>query len=252
MHDYTNSPILISGIQRSGSSMVAGVINICGAFSGTMSGANKLNGRGVCENDKIHDEIVAPYLKELGVDVFCQYPLPNTEKLNIPANWNKRVLNALREDGYKGGPWMYKSSKSCLLWPIWHYAFPNAKWLIVRRRTGDIIRSCQRTNFMSAFKSEDNQKMVYCKSEQDGWKWWIHQQELRFVSMIEGGLNVKIVWPERMVSGDYSQLYEAVLWCNLSWKSEVFNFIDPKLGHARKTNTVSSINSEDLNALRPL
>ena len=33
-------PILITGCARSGTSMIAGVINICGAFGGDMAGPN--------------------------------------------------------------------------------------------------------------------------------------------------------------------------------------------------------------------
>lgn len=236
MQDHINSPILITGAGRSGSSMVAGVLNICGAFGGRMSGADRINGRGVYENDTIHDEIVVPYLNSIGADIFGQYPLPRTDKLPIPADWNRKITSAIYDNGYKSGPWMYKSSSLCLLWPIWSYAFPNAKWVIVRRRTGDIVQSCMKTDFMKAFKDPTIRERVYAPTEADGWKWWVNQYLRNLRNMIEEGLNCHILWPERMVRGDYQQMFEVVDWCSLQWKSEVLSFIDPKFWRVRKAS----------------
>ena len=146
-------PILITGCARSGTSMVAGVINLCGAFGGKMSGPNKNNQKGMFENHRIRQNIVKPYLRKLEVDPLGQYPLPNIKGLDIPVNWREDVIKIMIDQGYKDGEWFYKGAKMCLHWPVWDYAFPNAKWIIVRRRTGDIVRSCLHTSFMSAFAS---------------------------------------------------------------------------------------------------
>ncbi len=66
-----------------------------------------------------------------------------------------------------------------------------------------------------------------------GWIEWVRQYEQRFVEMITEGLNCKIIWPERMVYGDYQQLYELCEWLGLPWKSEALNFIDPLLWGSR-------------------
>jgi hypothetical protein len=129
---------------------------------------------------------------------------------------------------------MYKGAKMCLTWPIWHYAFPDAKWIIVRRRTGDIVDSCIKTGFMRAFSREIFRKAVGVDNERDGWLWWVHQHEKRFIEMINEGINIKIIWPERMVQGDYSQIMEMIDWLGLKWNSEVLSFIDPKLWKARR------------------
>ena len=52
--------------------------------------------------------------------------------------------------------------------------------------------------------------------------------------MIEAGLNCKVVWPERMVSGDYQQIHETLEWLGLKWNKEVINWIDPLLWYNRK------------------
>jgi len=221
-----NSPILVSGAGRSGSNMVAGVLRICGAFSGTVDEQN--------ENILIKEKVVTPYLTGLGADPTGQYPLLDTSKIVIPVGWANSILSIIISDGYQSGPWMYKSPRSILLWPVWFYAFPNAKWLLVRRRTGDIIRSCSQTAYMSAFSSPIVRKNVGVANEEEGWRWWVHQYEERMVAMIMDGLNCRVIWPERMVSGDYQQIMETIEWLGLSWKSEVLSYIDPRLWKARK------------------
>jgi len=226
--------ILITGCARSGTSMVAGVVDMCGAFGGDMSGPNHNNKKGMFENYQIRNKIVKPYLSDMNVDPMGQYPLPDVGKLNIPMDWRNRVEQTMKDQGFENGPWFYKGAKMCLTWPVWHYAFPNAKWIIVRRRTGDIINSCLKTSFMRAFSKVQFRKAIGVKDEREGWKWWVHQHEQRFIEMLEAGLNAKIVWPERMVTGDYQQMYETIEWLGLEWKSEVLNFIDPRLWKSRR------------------
>lgn len=229
------APTLITGCARSGTSLVAGIINICGAFGGDMSGPNKYNAKGMFENAKIREGVIKAYYEKIHVDPFGQYPLPDVEKLPIPIDWKQKVEAVMSQEGYADGPWMYKGAKICQHWPVWNYAFPNAKYVIVRRKTSDIINSCTRTGFMRAFSQPVNQKAVGVANEHDGWLWWVRQHELRFVEMIQEGLNCKVVWPERMVDGDYSQMKELIEWLGLEWKSvDVMNFIEPKLWKARK------------------
>ena len=227
-------PILVTGAARSGTSMVAGSINLCGAFGGVLVGHNIYNRKGMYENARIREAITKPYLRKLGADPLGQYPLPDVTTLPIPNDWRIRVEQVIRDEGYSGGPWYYKGAKMTLFWPVWDHAFPNAKWIVVRRRSGDIANSCMNTGFMRAFRDRKFQLAVGVGNERDGWLWWVRMHEKRFAEMIEEGLNIKIVWPERMVNGDYQQLYEAIEWLGLKWNSEVLSFIDPKLWKARR------------------
>jgi hypothetical protein len=212
------SPILITGAARSGTSMVGGVIDICGAFGGDMFGPNKQNQKGMFENRVIRDVIEKGYLKSMGVDPRAQNPLPRIDSLSIPNDWKGSVERVIKAEGYEEGAWFYKSAKASLIWPVWHHAYPNAKWVIVRRRTADIATSCLNTGFMTAFKTHEE------------WVKWVNWHEERWVEMIKAGLNVKIIWPERLVKGNYEQLYELIEWLGLEWKpEEVVDFIEPKL-----------------------
>lgn len=227
-------PILITGAARSGTSLCAGAIHICGAFGGKTTGPTPHNRRGQFENARIRDTITKPYLRDLGFDPLGQYPLPNINGLTIPLDWRQRVEQVFREEGYRSGPLFYKGAKMVLTWPVWAYHFPNAKWVIVRRRSGDIADSCCKTGFMRAFRHPEVQRAVGVNNERDGWLWWVDQHLEAFRAMIDAGLNCQVVWPERWINGDYQHLYSLMDWLGLSWDSEVLNFIDKKLWKARR------------------
>lgn len=189
------APILITGVPRSGTSMIAATINICGAFGGEMSK------RGRYSNDYIREEIVKPYLK---YGERCKF-----SRLDI--------TDGLLTEGYKDGAWMYKDSNLPYCYQLWNKEFPNAKWVIVRRKPVDIIQSCMKTKYMTAYSTEE------------GWLSMIHDYEKKFVEMIQEGLNCKVIWPERMVQGDYQQIYELCDWLGLPWKKEALQFINSLL-----------------------
>lgn len=193
----TPSPILITGIPRSGATMIAATINYCGAFGGEMSK------RGMYSNDRIRNLMKADFAF-------------STE------GWKTEVEYILSTEGYRGGVWMYKDFNISNVWKLWDSAYPEAKWVIVRRKTTDIISSCMKTKYMKEYNTEE------------GWKGMVHDYEHRFVEMITEGLNCKVIWPERMVGGDYQQLYELCEWVGLEWKEDALRFIETLLWKTRQ------------------
>lgn len=210
---YTNqqiNPILITGIERSGSSIVARIIASCGTFTGKVTEMQ--------ENKGIRNLIGSYFEDNFGISEKQQTPFPPIGQLPIPSGVGKLIENLVALEGKKEDQkWMYKSHRIAQIYPIWQYAFPNAKYIIVRRRTTDIIQSCLKTGFMTAYDT------------QEGWLGWIHEQEKLFVGMIEAGLNCKQIWPERMVYGDYSQVYEMLEWLGLEWNDNIVGLVTPLL-----------------------
>lgn len=222
------SPILITGAARSGTSMVAGCVNRCGAWGGDMAGPTPSNRRGMYENTAIRNELVKPYLKEIGCDPMGQDPLPRiSDIIPVPdllaANWRKAVIDIITAQGYIKGPWFYKGAKMCLIWPVWRAAFPDAKWIIVRRDPEGIVQSCIKAPFMRAFK------------HWSGWLSWVAKHQKRFEEMLDARLDIREVWPQRMINGDYNELQATINHVGLSWKfDEVLKFIEPSLWHRKK------------------
>lgn len=219
---YANQPILITGCARSGTSMVAGIIDLCGAWGGSLSGPNKNNRKGMFENAYLRNHLVKPFLQSIGADPMGQNPLPDVEKcklmsVNAIINWRRKILEVIYGQGYTGNQsWYYKGAKLCLIWPLWHRAFPKAKWLIVRRNSKDIVQSCMKTSFMRAY------------DEEDGWYKWVDHHKDRFLEMESQGLDIHYVWPQKMIDFDLLEMGITIAKLGLKWnQKKVEDFIEP-------------------------
>ena len=230
MNDMSNKPILITGCARSGTSMTAGIIDLCGAFGGDMFGTTRYNRKGMFENKVIRQHMVKPFLRSLGVDPLGQRPLPKIDDVKLVTNefvdrWRDKVKKAIRSQGYRRGHWYYKGAKMCLKWPLWVRAFPEARWIIVRRRSEDIVRSCLRTGFMKAYKNAA------------GWMEWIDEHKERFLEMEQAGCDIHYVWPQKMIDFDLTEIMGVVTNLGLDWKQkEVEAFIEPAYWSGGQSN----------------
>lgn len=202
--------ILITGVERSGSTLISRVLQLCEANAGQ---TNKMR-----ENVSLR-ALTQKYLNSVSHSCF----MPDLDSLEIPENWCELIDAALKGDNIpESMPFLFKYSGIAQMWPVWHNAYSNAKWIIVRRRTGDILNSLVETAYMSRFKDAKNIKLVNATNEKEAWLYWIHCYEDLFRNMIAtNGLNYRVVWPERMRDGDFDQMKEVVDWCGLKWNEEV-------------------------------
>ncbi len=219
MNGTLPDPILLTGCARSGTSMTAGILKICGVYGGKMSGPTRFNKKGMFENSEIREQIVKPYLDFLGVDRLGQKPLPDVNNLKPHAGLRRRVETAMKFQGYRKGLYFYKGAKLCLIHPVWNKAFPGAKWIIVRRKDEDIINSCMRTGFMRAYNTEA------------GWQTWVDHHKERFVEMLSNpNMNVVEVYPTKFIEGDFSEIEQVINKLGLKWREDqVKEFINPAL-----------------------
>ena len=156
MADKFDSPIFVLGLPRSGTSMVAGSLAACGVWTGTTIAPNDANPKGFFEHAVVREQVIKPMLSSMGCDPLGVRVLPTESMLNqkVP-NLQSRIKKIVRDDGYKGpNKWLYKDAKLTLLWPIFANAFPNARWVIVRREQEQFIDSCLRTSFMKQHSME--------------------------------------------------------------------------------------------------
>lgn len=186
--------ILITGAARSGTSLTCEIFEACGAEFGKTNGLK--------ENTFVRNRIVKPYLSSIGCDPLAQNPLPLKKDLRPDPEWREKVLAGL--DGVK----IYKGAKMCLMWEIWHKAFPEAKWVIVRRDNEGIVDSCLRTSFMRAYNTAD------------GWQKWLDVHLKRFEEMKQH-LDVVEVWPKHFKDDkDCGCMQEAVEFCGFEWNED--------------------------------
>jgi hypothetical protein len=219
-------PIFVTGAERSGRTIVAKILKLSGAFTGDTNS--------MLENEQIKSMLNCHY-QLIGADWNGQYPLPQKEQMFPLNDLKSEIESILQSDGYNGQEtWLYKSSKLCQLWSVWAAQFPNAKWIIVRRKPSDIAYSCCKTMYMTAFSSVKNQKEIGVNSEREGWLWWVKQHERMFQEMVAAGLNIKVVWPEDLVNGNYSVVKEILDWVDLPFdEDQIRKEIDPMLWKSR-------------------
>jgi len=213
--------IIITGPCRSGVSMIAGVIDVCGAWGGTKGKLNSYDASAYGENKGIRDNILNPFLEGIKADRRGQRPLPNISKCNSIAKelgeaWRRRTFRIIEENGYESGPFYLASTKHSLIWPVWNAAFPDAKWVLIRRKDEDIVEACLKTSYMFKYNDEG------------GWQYWLSKYKKRIQEMIDERLNIFQIWPQHMINGDLRELQEMIDWLGLEWdENKIQDFVAP-------------------------
>ena len=181
------------------------------------------DGRGSFENSEVRSSMLVPLFQGLRVDPrgqtsFVDTPTCVNHAPDIAETWRRRFEMIVRTQGCGDTPLFFASTRTCLVWPIWARAFPNSKWVIVRRADEDIVDSCLRTNYMKAHDSVA------------GWQQWLDVYKKRFTEIVSAGLDVKQIWAGRMMHGHLKELFDLIDWLNLYWQEQrVTDFIAPIL-----------------------
>ncbi|MBT8138174.1 MAG: sulfotransferase [Gammaproteobacteria bacterium] len=220
-------PLFILGLPRSGTSLVAGLCKKSGFWVGTTVVADRNNPKGYFEHVEIREALIKQLLIELGCDPLGVRKLPEPDALQVSFNVKRKLAQVLKRDGYRADrPWLYKDAKMCLLWPLFHQAFPNANWLIVSRDTESFVDSCLRTNFMR--QHSDSREFWYSLAE---------QYLQRLASLREVSSRVFELHSPDLFAGDYSKL-ERVLQAYGLIKNEakLGKFINADHWHGKKTD----------------
>mgnify|MGYP000241042983 CR=1 FL=1 len=217
-------PIFITGCPRSGTSLYCGCLARCGAVGGKVCGATGANPKGQYENSAIRNKLIKPYLRSIGADPLGQYPLPDQSHLKPYPGLRNDFYGMLKEQGLQEDEvWYMKVCKACLIWPVFDKAFPDAKWIIVRREKDDIINSCQKTSFMRK------------RTSKESWSEWVDYHVERFIEMKAAMPDrVMEVWPSDLVSGDFTTIKQSIEWLGLEWNEKaILSWIDKKLWHGK-------------------
>lgn len=217
------APILITGAARSGVPIIASIIQHCGAWGGIPNG-EAYDGRRITENIDIKEMVMKPVFNGLDSDAAGQSPLPNTNmckkiSASIAASWHRRIVKIITSQGYKDGPWFYASPRICLVWPIWQAAFSDATWVLVRRNDKDIADACVKTRYMSEYGQD-----YY------GWLKWLESYKHKFEEMAAAGINMKQIWPQRLINGKFNEIENLIAELSLAvHRDDLLDFISPIL-----------------------
>lgn len=219
------SPIFVAGTARSGTSLFAGILKICGAWLGeTEPGGEGVNPDGFFENKAIRDGVVKQIMNDHDCDPLGVQKIPDIRKLKASLNLDEIIRALITQQGYEDGQWAYKDAKLSLLWPIFLNKFPKARWIVVRRNTDDIVDSCMRTWFMKA----------HCQ-DPGFWKIWVDAYVARTELLKTKTALVREIWPEEFIQGDRKELKQVIEWLGLEYKpAEIDKFINKGYWHCKQ------------------
>lgn len=214
-------PIFVTGCPRSGTSMMAGILQLSGCPGGVM---NKM-----FENIAIRDSISKSYLLRLGIDLEGQYPLEKKANLRLPS-MEARVLHILKRQNVTDITWFYKDSRLLLAWEYWNAMFPGARWIIVQREEADVLTSCEKTGWMSAYKRRDVLEKLGYQTATEGWKYWYAFYQNKIEEVLNTCPFVRVICLDKLLDGDYTELQILLADVGLTWNQETTKeFIELKL-----------------------
>jgi len=224
--NHFDSPILITGLPRSGTSLVAGCISLCGAFGGKVKGGTCWNEKGFFENVEIKKNAVKNILEEnelcpVGVR---SLPSPSYKFKNVPCIRIEVKKILFRHQYMEDMPWYFKDAKLALVWKVWQNAFPNAIWVVVTRNKESVINSCKNTSFMYSKGLSDREWEEWA----DKYTQIVNSNSLDTV--LVGG-SVLTVDTDRLMSGDYEEIKNVIALLELRYNSEIETFVDKSLWH---------------------
>lgn len=203
--------------------MVAGALNICGAWMGkTVPGGGVENPKGFFENIYLREAINKKILAKSGSDPLGVKSLPYFDELPTIEGLGESIFGLLKHEGYDfKRPWAFKEPKLSLIWPCFATLFPNAHWIIVRRPIEQIISSCLNTSFM---KRQSNDPVF--------WQQWANAYLERLDILKGSELAWTEIWSQPLIEGDFSTLKQIVSDLELNWQEDkVEAFITPEYWH---------------------
>lgn len=150
-------PVFILGPMRSGTSLIASILQECGLWLGTSIPPSPANPKGFFENRYFKQRVTKRLLSSIGADPSGIDPLPPPgARARLPGLKSKTRGWLEREGWHDDVPWGAKDPKLSLIWETLAEAFPGARWVVVRRRLDEIARSCVQSSFLqNRRKSED-------------------------------------------------------------------------------------------------
>jgi hypothetical protein len=220
-----NAPVLVVGLPRSGTSMVTGLLALCGLWLGHTVPGGKENVHGFFESVVLRERVQKEILRQGKFDPSGVRLLPSVTWHPIVRNLREVVGAALAVQQYDGRQiWGFKDAKLTLTWRLWHQHFPRARWIIVRRSDDEVIASCLRTSFMKQHSGDPAFWRQFVADYLE--RLAALQREVGWSRSIEAG---------DLVAGRFDTMEQIVGELGLNWRMDmVRGFIAPECWNTRQ------------------
>jgi len=196
-------PIIILGQPRSGSSMTAGIFAAHGVWTGTCRPPTPLNAKGFFENVPMKKLIIATHKAVVRKGILA------AKTPGFRAN----VLEAIKNDGYTEGPWLWKGS--AMYWPAFFEFEPI--FVVVNRPREQIFASTRKSKMLNPNETDAE---LYANID-------YHQEQMDYLCTYKQAVRVNSYDVAR---GDFSSIERAITYAGLEYDEAVTTgFVDPGL-----------------------
>lgn len=220
-------PTIITGPYRGGTSLVAGIFNLCGAWIGPSMPANRFNPKGYFENEGLKS-LLHFMLQMSGYNDSDNLPPDELIKTRSPDRFRHVFESAIAASGYMGGQWAIKNPKIAFFWHYFDDAYPDAKWVVVRRPSEQVVASISRVNPFTV-------SPVKLPMTRDRLNAIVKGYQERLDSLVRNlpPDRVREVDSKKIVEGDLEQLRDVIAWTGLQFdEAAVSGFIEPSHYHS--------------------
>lgn len=198
--------ILLTGLPRSGTSMVSGILSACGVDFGDTCGATAYNKKGQFEHTQIREKYIKQPLLRHGFDRLGQDPLPDPGY-----QFQGESVGDL-------GVEAFKDPKLLITWPYWERSLSPA-WILVIRNWCDTVSSMEKVHW---FKNTSVPILALAYTN--------HQSVLA-----KQVRNLHTIFVDDIIDGNTNQIQQVVEELGYVWNDTVVNkWIDKSLWNGGK------------------
>jgi len=148
---FRTDPVILLGMHRSGTTMLAKMLSELGVFMGHRLEKNHEPVAVLDLNDQILARAHAAWDRPGGMTDLVEHE-PSVKAVAEFMREELRTLHFRRSylgtsrmaRGLSPGPWGFKDPRTTVTWPLWHRLMPNAKFILVRRHGVDVAASLWR------------------------------------------------------------------------------------------------------------
>ena len=211
--------ILITGIPRSGTSIVAEIISLCGIQGGQVNS--------MFENTYLQGYF-RNVLSEKGYDINGHHPLPPIDFTSLEIRKQMEMTWA-----YQGvsGDWYYKDCRILLFCNQFITEYPEAEYILIRRTEKNIIESCKKTGYMNVFDDFTLRTRLGIYNTEQGWKYMIGEYNKR-MEYLKNKVKVTEIWLEDNVNAKHTIPYmmeRTGITINKDIYNNIYSLIDKKI-----------------------
>jgi hypothetical protein len=217
-----SSPLIITGMHRSGTSLLAGFFHRSGIHLGDeLMGAKPSNPYGHFEDVEILEFHTAILQRDFGHSLWVPMPRKAWVLPALTAADRARAEALVAHRKGKARAWGWKEPRTCLFLDLWHELLPNAHFLFVVRHPRLVLDSLGRRNNTRAYHIWLHNRFLRA--------WLLYNREcLRF--HLENPRRCVFVYLEEMLQSPQALIAYLSQWLRMPLDLQVFQSLyDPEV-----------------------